>query len=205
MKTIIIMIICIFLFSSACSATNIDETNVYSLKDTIATKSLTVKDTMEVYYVSRDVFPKFISNPSTTFLEKTACSYDRYTMTNENTIQSEMYDQIGYTMYEDQLGSVYIDGYLPLYPSLIKFVTNHSELEQFLLKHGFQEKVMRAALICTTDMPICIWISTEERDYYATVTANASDKAGTVSYIYDIYTPLSFVNLLLHLNSQTQR
>ena len=131
-----------------------------------------------VYYLDYDSFNEFTANPSEDILKQKVNN----TATDVFSKNTAVYNENGRNMK--------IGRYLPVYASLVDFVNDRGMLEKFLNDNGFAGNIENVSMLEIQNMPVTIWLKTDNSNYFITVDERYDDVIGEdgSKYVYRLYT-----------------
>lgn len=176
-KSICIILICIFVFMSGCTADNNADTSSEEIKiNTASDYKVVFSEKIEIYTISHKVMNAFLENPYHNILK-------------DNCENSFSYPKDGNDYSPDGCVTYYIDG------EFSDFWRNEQKVKEYLKENGINEKIENMAILDAPCIGLVIWIKTESEHLYVTSNEYDNDLDNPdIKYTYRFYKQTDFNN-----------
>ena len=186
----------VLLTGAGCTKTPDSVDASVSVKESTAIpSSYETEDSVIEYYLKKSAYYEFFEAPSKDILRqrenvKKVSAFSILTV-GEGLIRREIISEDPVIVIEEPEGLLRMGYYLPVYRSLISFVSNNLEMEQYLFSNGITGDVESVAIVYTEGTPVTIWVMVSQKNYFITINEKQEDIKGggfdETSYVYRLY------------------
>ena len=163
----------------------------------------TKDDEITVYSVSKDVFRKFISNPSMEILQSdnNEVSVFKKSAAMDGYIKREIVTRNPVQVDEARSGVMRLQYHLnfPIYTEFIDFINDEKNFQNIFSNYNLNCNIETYAIVegefpSSVNMPVIVWVATEKENYFITINEKPNlNNPNSTEFCYILYSQSLFV------------